>query len=97
MRATGLRSLAAVTAFAFVLLAAANAGAGEPGDLVWMKQATVTAGNAVAGYPDGSSVVVGSFVGSGVFGSGEPNEATLVSAGSNDVFVARYNADGTLA
>ncbi|MGQ0614421.1 MAG: HYR domain-containing protein [Planctomycetaceae bacterium] len=97
MRATGLRSLAAVTAFAFVLLMAANAGAGEPGDLVWAKRATATQGNAAAAFADGSSVVTGFFGGSAVFGPGEPNETTLVSAGSFDVFVARYNANGTLA
>jgi hypothetical protein len=87
--------LVAVTAF--VLLAAANASAGEPGDLLWAKKVSSVTGNALAAFPDGSSVVTGSFGPSAVFGASEPNETTLVSAGGNDIFVARYNVDGTLA
>lgn len=45
---------------------------------------------------DGSSVVVGSFEGSAVFGAGESWETTLTAAGGSDAYVARYGADGAL-
>lgn len=56
-------------------------------------------------FPDGSFVVTGAFgmdIGlaegdPATFGAGEPNEATLTSAGGTEVFIARFNADGTLA
>jgi hypothetical protein len=47
-------------------------------------------------YPDGSSVVVGTFPVDITFGEGEPDETMLVSAGVGSLFVARYAADGTL-
>ncbi|MBI3725225.1 hypothetical protein HY251_14940 [bacterium] len=47
---------------------------------------------AVAAFPDGSTVVVGSFSGSAVFGT-----SALSSSGGTDAFVARYDSDGTLA
>ncbi len=53
-------------------------------------------GEAVAAMPDGGAVVVGRFAASATFGPGEANETTLVSAGGDDVFVARYAPDGTL-
>ena len=37
------------------------------------------------------------FQGTAIFGEGEPQQTTLVCAGSTDVFVAKYNSDGTLA
>ncbi|MCX6646528.1 MAG: hypothetical protein NTY09_09245, partial [bacterium] len=48
---------------------------------------------------DDSTIIVGFFSGSATFGSGEPNETTLTSAGSlghPDIFIARYNPTGTL-
>ena len=54
-------------------------------------------GRGVAAFADGSAVVTGVFRGSAVFGSGEPNQTTLVSIGGSDMFLARYNANGTLA
>ncbi len=45
---------------------------------------------------DGTSIVVGSFEGSAVFGAGEVRETTLVSAGGRDAYLARYSANGAL-
>lgn len=44
----------------------------------------------------GNIYITGLFNGQAVFGSGESNETTLVSNGSNDVFVAKYNNSGLL-
>ena len=50
-------------------------------------------GNGISALPDGSSIVTGTFSGTATFGS-----TTLTSsAGSNDVFTAKMNADGTWA
>ena len=48
--------------------------------------------------PDGSVVATGSFVDEARFGIGQPEEAVLrsVSDANNDVFVARFAANGTL-
>lgn len=71
------------------------------GTLVWAKRAGGISedygATAVLVYPDGSSIITGSFTDTAVFGQGETNSTTLVSAGSRDIFVARYNANGTLA
>ena len=66
------------------------------GSLVWAKQAggmDIEGGQGIATFADGSSVVTGSFGGTATFGSGEAKETKLVSVGQ-DVFVARFNADG---
>jgi uncharacterized delta-60 repeat protein len=70
------------------------------GTLAWAKRAGGTSydlGNAITALSDNSAVVTGDFSGSAVFGEGEANETTLVSAGFMDIFIARYNPDGTLA
>jgi uncharacterized delta-60 repeat protein len=70
------------------------------GTLAWAKRAGGVSGDVgyrIAALSDNSTVVTGGFGGSATFGEGEPNETTLVSAGSFDIFIARYNADGTLA
>jgi hypothetical protein len=60
---------------------------------------------------DGSILAVGTFCGeattvcdpsgtpgcTAVFGAGEANQTTLTSTGRQDFFIAKYNADGTLA
>ena len=51
----------------------------------------------IAVFSDGSSVVCGPFEQVATFGAGEPGETTLTSDGSNDVFIAQYNGNGTLA
>jgi hypothetical protein len=58
----------------------------------------------IASMPDGACVLGGSFAGRATFGAGEANETELLSAPfffnpsspSQDLFVARYDADGTL-
>ena len=71
------------------------------GTLSWAKQ---PADGAEMGYVhsygittllDNSTVVTGTFNGSVTFGMGDPNETVLT--GSFDIFIARYNPDGTLA
>ncbi len=61
----------------------------------------VSASNAIYGYgvaiqDDGSVLVTGAFAGEAVFGEGETNETTLSSVGTYDVFIAKYNVDGSL-
>jgi hypothetical protein len=52
----------------------------------------------VATFPDGSAVVTGDLGLGTVFGVGEPNETVLTSqGGAANAFLARYNANGTLA
>lgn len=71
------------------------------GELQWAKRAGGTIrdlANGVAAFADGSCVVTGKFEDVSTFGPGETNQ-TLLNDGNDqgDVFVARYNADGTLA
>ena len=73
---------------------------GDDGYLMW----AIRAGDAhsdrsygITTLSDDSTVVTGSFQYSTMFGEGEANETDLVSDGYNDIFVARYNPDGTLA
>jgi len=73
---------------------------GADGSLVWAKRAggeLPDAGIHVASFADGSFVLTGRFEGTATFGPGETGEAKLTSAGNRDIFVARYNEDGTLA
>jgi len=51
----------------------------------------------ISAYEDGSTVIIGEFPGSITFGKDEPNEITFESVGKIDIFIARYNPDGTLA
>ncbi len=71
------------------------------GSLAWVKQAggvMQSYGWAVATIPDGSCIVTGSFEDQVVFGAGESNATLLDDVDDQgDIFVARYNADGTLA
>jgi len=69
------------------------------GTLEWATQAGgIYAGMSygITALLDNSSVVTGYFNGAATFGEGEPNETTLISVGDGDIFVARYNPDGTL-
>jgi len=45
---------------------------------------------------DDSTIITGRFEGTAIFGAGDPNQTTLFAAGYRDIFVMRYNADGTL-
>jgi hypothetical protein len=70
------------------------------GTLIWAKQVGGTGedmASTIAGFSNGSFVVSGSFEETATFGTGEANVTDLISEESADVFVARYNADGTLA
>jgi hypothetical protein len=69
------------------------------GSVSWVK----TAGGAqfdvatgVCALPDGGALVTGYIYEQATFGVGEPSEATLVSAGLTDVFVAGFGATGEL-
>lgn len=70
------------------------------GSLLWAKRAGGTSAeiaNDTESFADGSFIVTGGFEGTASFGPGEARETELTSSGSRDIFVARYNADGTLA
>jgi hypothetical protein len=70
------------------------------GTLAWAERAggiLWDRGYGIAALSDGSSVVTGYFSSDATFGEYEVNETVLSSAGAHDVFVARYNSNGTLA
>ena len=73
---------------------------GADGDLLWAKRTGAVDEDsqtvAVEVFADGGIALAGSFQGTAVLGAGEPNETTLVSAGDEDLFVARYSEDGAL-
>jgi hypothetical protein len=63
------------------------------GSFTWAKSAggpDSDVGLAVCALSNYRVVVTGYFQGSATFGQGEPNETVLVSAGDDDIFVARY-------
>ncbi len=53
--------------------------------------------DSIAALSNGGAMITGRFEGTATFGPGEPGETTLTSAGDRDIFLARYNSDGTLA
>jgi uncharacterized delta-60 repeat protein len=70
------------------------------GTLAWAKRAggpSLDWGYGITALSDNSTVVTGNFCEWGTFGPGELNETFLTSAGGNDIFIACYNPDGTLA
>ena len=69
------------------------------GALLWAKQAGGIERNRSTeiGIDSlGHSYISGFFTGTATFGAGEANETTLNAAGSSDLFVARYDANGAL-
>jgi prepilin-type N-terminal cleavage/methylation domain-containing protein len=68
--------------------------------ITWAKKATVTETtgrtNSVVALSDGSSIVAGPFTGTAVFGAGETVAVSLTSAGSAELAIAKYNANGSL-
>ncbi len=69
------------------------------GVLEWAKHAGGTGndvGISITANAAGNSFVTGFWNGSAVFGPGEANETILTSAGSFDIFVAKYNSAGAL-
>jgi len=100
-----IRHLLQAGAFGTLLLASccflglAGPAFGSESELTWVKQAGgdgAISGEGVAALSDGSSVVTGYFGDTATFGSGEAGETQLTSAGSFDIFVARYAPNGTL-
>ncbi len=72
---------------------------GPDGQLSWVAAAGGSgpdAGHGVSVLPDGSFYVVGSYSRFAVFGVRDPIQRVLPSSGLRDVFVARYNSNGTL-
>ena len=71
------------------------------GNLIWAKSAGGSTGGdngySITTLSDNSTVVAGRIQGTATFGKGETNQTVLISAGGYDIFVARYNPDGTLA
>jgi len=73
------------------------------GTLAWAVDAgggagTWTVGNSIAALSDGSALLTGYFsAGSVTFGAGETNETVLTPVGGDNIFVAKYSSDGTLA
>jgi hypothetical protein len=73
------------------------------GSLLWVKVAA-SAGSQSAcseyvrltSLSDNSVVLTGCFTNTSVFDEGGPNETALVSAGEEDIFVARYDSTGQL-
>ena len=49
----------------------------------------------VAGFPDGTVGAIGIYEKTVTFGAGEPHETSLTSAGTRDVYFARYASDGS--
>ena len=72
------------------------------GALLWAKRAggtgtDFTLGKSIAVDANGQSVVTGTFrTGTATFGLDEANETPLTNSGGDDVFVAKYDADGAL-
>jgi uncharacterized delta-60 repeat protein len=67
------------------------------GTLTWAKPAENAYSRAITTLSDNSLVVTGTFSAAAIFGQGEPNQTILNSSGEGDIFVARYNPDGTLS
>jgi hypothetical protein len=70
------------------------------GTCSWAKKAGGTgfdAGGSISTLTDGSCLVTGSITGTATFGVGEAHPISLISDGSGDIFIAKYNSDGTCA
>lgn len=70
------------------------------GQVEWVKRTGGSYWNEyrdIAALPDHSVVLTGTMDDVAVFGPGETGETSLLSAGENDVFVAKYHPDGSLA
>jgi uncharacterized delta-60 repeat protein len=72
----------------------------QDGTLIWAKRAGGVLddwGSGITTLSDNSTILTGLFDESATFGPGEPNQIILTSAEGQDIFIARYNLDGTLA
>jgi hypothetical protein len=72
----------------------------EPdGTLAWANSAGGSGtdrGSAITGLPDGSVFISGRFSSVATFGKGEPNQTELTASGHENIFVAKFKADGLL-
>jgi hypothetical protein len=96
------RSVLGILACLALGVAAAHAADDYETVLLWAKGAGgpgIDVTYDVAALPDGGAYLIGYFYSPATItlGAGEVNETTLVSSGATDMFLARYNADGTLA
>jgi len=69
------------------------------GDLIWVKSAggeDGCTGEGIAALIDGSFYIAGDYSGTAVFGRGESNETGISSFARGDIYIARYNSDGSL-
>jgi hypothetical protein len=76
------------------------AGYESDGSLAWARRAGGTGndeGLGIAPLSDKDTLVTGYFEGTATFGEDDTNETTLVVEGNSDIFLARYNSNGTLA
>jgi uncharacterized delta-60 repeat protein len=97
IKSTGFLILGVIS---LCLLIGCSAGSQGKSNLIWAKSAGgsgVDIGEGITTLSDDSTVVTGYFSGSATFGKSDTNETVLTSAGKSDIFLARYNPDGTLA
>jgi hypothetical protein len=69
------------------------------GNLIWVEKVGGSEGEFIYDIEldnQGNSYICGVFLGTIVFGAGESNETTLVSGQKNDIFLAKYSAEGDL-
>jgi hypothetical protein len=69
------------------------------GTALWAKRAGGTISDKAVGIAVdvlGNSFVAGYFESAATFGAGEPNQTTLKSAGLRDIFIAKYDLNGSL-
>jgi len=70
----------------------------DNGDLEWVKtEVNYLHARGVSIQENGSVIVTGEFWGKQTIGEGEENETIIESQEREDVFIIKYNADGTLA
>ncbi|MEM1043348.1 MAG: T9SS type A sorting domain-containing protein [Bacteroidota bacterium] len=72
---------------------------GPAGDVLWARRGGTNANDfaaEVAVAPDGGVYLVGSFNGSATFDGGANPDVLLISAGGFDIFLAKYDIDGTI-
>lgn len=72
------------------------AGFDPDGSFRWVRQLDVGDVNDIEADGEGSAVVLGRYQGAAVLSVGEPDETVLEGIGDIDLFLARYDADGSI-